>query len=130
MKELTNCPFCKGDLIIKTAKCSQCHTEIRGDFRFSRFHMFDKEQLYFIEIFLKNEGNIKLVEKELGISYPTVKNKLQKVIKTLGYTPHQNADEKKDYKNEVKKERLKVLNDLSKGLIDTKDAIEKIGELK
>ena len=64
--------------------------------------MFKTEDLYFIEIFLKNEGNIKLMEKDLGVSYPTVKSRLKNIIKTLGYQS----------KNSDSENRVKILNAL------------------
>jgi hypothetical protein len=81
--------------------------------------MFRPEDLYFIEIFLKNEGNIKLMEKDLGISYPTVKGRLKNIIKILGYQaegPHS-------------EDRVKVLKDLSAGVIDIKEAMKILGEI-
>ena len=80
--------------------------------------MFKPEDLYFIEVFLKNEGNIKLMEKDLGVSYPTVKNRLKNIIKTLGYNT----------KNSDSQDRLKILNALSDGEIDVKEALKSLGE--
>src|SRR3990167_8092197 len=120
MKELTCCPYCKGDFVIKEVECQSCKTQIKGSFSANRFHMFSPEDLLFIEIFLKNEGNIKLVEKDLGVSYPTVKTRLKNIIKTLGYQAEDhNANP-----------RLKILNDLSESKIDVKEAIKSLGGLK
>ena len=120
MKELTCCPYCKGDFVIKEVECQSCKTQIKGSFSANRFHMFGPEDLLFIEIFLKNEGNIKLVEKDLGVSYPTVKSRLKNIIKILGYHTedhHSNS-------------RLKILNDLSEGKINAKEALKNLGDLK
>lgn len=82
--------------------------------------MFNPDDLFFIEIFLKNEGNIKLMEKDLGISYPTVKNRLKSIIKTLGYQAEDSGSQ----------QRIRILNDLSDGKIDVEDAIKNLGDLK
>ena len=114
MKELSNCPFCEGDFNIKKVECQCCGTQIKGDFKPNRFHMFAPEDLLFIELFLVNEGNIKLMEKELGISYPTVKNRLKHIVQQLGYqqTPS----------------RTEILKSLSEGSITVDDALKKLGE--
>ena len=126
MQAFSNCPFCNGEVFIKEFECSNCHTEIRGKFRQNRFNLFSKEQLYFIEVFLKNEGNIKLVEKDLGISYPTVKGKLQKIIEVLGYSSQSAKEELESQKTE----RMKLLKDLKNGTADVAETLKKLGELK
>ena len=119
MHELTNCPYCGGDFVIKEVECQGCKTQIKSNFTVNRFHMFKQEDLYFIEVFLKNEGNIKLMEKDLGISYPTVKSRLKSIIKTLGYKSKPGDSE----------ERVKILGALSEGKIDIKEAIKSLGEM-
>lgn len=84
----------------------------------SKFEYLTSEQLNFIEVFLKNRGNIKDVEKELGISYPTVRAKLDEVIGALGYnvTPAPSVDKKK------------VVDMLDKGEISADEAIKILNE--
>ena len=118
MNELSNCPYCGGDFIIKEVECQGCKTQIKSNFRTNRFHMFKPDDLYFIEVFLKNEGNIKLMEKDLGVSYPTVKSRLKNIIKTLGYQT----------KNDDSEKRLKILDALSDGEINIKEALKSLGE--
>lgn len=120
MNELTNCPYCKGDFVIKEVECQGCKTEIKGSFKSNRFHMFSPNDLLFIELFLKNEGNIKLMEKDLGISYPTVKSRLKSIIKTLGYQAEDSPST----------QRMKILNDLSEGKIDVDHAMKHLRDLK
>lgn len=66
-------------------RCSDCGLRLVGDFESCEFCKFSDEDLEFIKIFIKCRGNIKEVEKELGISYPTVKNRLNEIVRTLGY---------------------------------------------
>lgn len=114
MKELCQCPFCEGELLIKECQCCNCHAEIKGEFTSNRFQMFTPEQLYFIERFLVNEGNIKLMEKDLGISYPTVKNKLKQITGKLGY--------------KTKRSQTDILQDLSQGNITAEEALKELGD--
>lgn len=82
---LSKCPVCSRQLDVKTLYCGNCNTEISGTFSLTKFSYLSKDQLSFVEIFLKNRGNIKDVEKDLNISYPTVRRLLNDVINALGY---------------------------------------------
>jgi hypothetical protein len=90
------CPICHSDLKVTKLECVKCHTEISGNFTLSKFNYLSKEHLFFIEVFIKNKGNIKAIEKELGISYPTVKKNLDEVIVHLGYEVSQEERIKTD----------------------------------
>lgn len=97
-KVLGECPICSSDLKVTKLSCDHCGTELTGNFQLSKFNYLSKEHLYFIEVFIKNKGNIKQIEKELGISYPTVKKNLDEVIVSLGYEVN---DEDKANKEEI-----------------------------
>lgn len=83
-KVISRCPVCSRALTVTRLKCDGCDTVIENNFRLSRFDYLSDEELYFTETFLRCRGNIKEVEKELGISYPTVRSRLDAVIKALG----------------------------------------------
>lgn len=106
------CPVCSSDLNVTKLKCVKCHTEISGNFQLSKFNYLSKDHLYFIEVFIKNKGNIKQIEKELGISYPTVKKNLDEVIVSLGY----------EVSNEDKVKKDEVFKKLEKGEITAIEA--------
>ena len=61
---------------------------MEGRFPISKLGLLSSEQQQFVEAFLVARGNIKEVEKDLGISYPTVRKKLDEVVDALGYAPH------------------------------------------
>ena len=84
-KVISRCPVCNMELTVARLKCDACDTVIENHFRLSKFDYLSEEELYFTETFIRCRGNIKEVEKELGISYPTVRAKLDAVIKSLGY---------------------------------------------
>lgn len=84
-KVISRCPVCNGELTVAKLRCDGCDTVIENNFRLSKFDYLSDEELFFTETFIRCRGNIKEVEKELGISYPTVRSKLDAVIKKLGY---------------------------------------------
>lgn len=77
------CPCCGEKMRITEYTCKKCKIRINGNFEKSSFLNLDAVQLKFAEIFLKNRGNIKEVEKELGVSYPSVKKFLDGVVDAL-----------------------------------------------
>lgn len=111
---LGKCPVCAGDLKVTELACNDCRTVIRGEFEPCKFCKLSKQHKYFIEVFIKNRGNIKEIEKELSVSYPTVRNKLDEVIEALGY--------KVEAKESVN--RKEILDRLSKGEISKEEALK------
>lgn len=119
MKEYLNkCPVCRSDLHTIKYRCSSCHTEIEGTFRGSKFSTLSEEHLDFIEIFVMNRGSIKEIEKVLGISYPSVRSKLDEVIQALGH----NID--------AGKSRVEILQMLDDGIITAAEATKLLEELE
>jgi hypothetical protein len=80
-----SCPVCGGDMRVTRLRCVSCDSELSGSFTATRLSRLKPEQWRFVETFLKNEGTIKDVETELGISYPTVRSRLRDVIRSLGF---------------------------------------------
>lgn len=121
------CPVCGEKLSITKLNCPKCSTSIEGDFHPCEFCRLPEEDLDFVKVFIKCRGNIKDVEKELGISYPTVRGKLDAVIKALGLEiPAKDTVKDKDLKEAAK---MEILEQLSKGEITAKEATEKIKNL-
>ncbi len=79
------CPVCGHELLVNRLSCTYCATKIEGEFSTCKFCRLPAEQREFIEVFIKCRGSIKEVERELGISYPTVRIRLDTVIAALGY---------------------------------------------
>ena len=117
-KVISKCPVCSKKLKITRLKCESCNTVIENDFQMSKFEYLTKDQLNFIEVFLKCRGSIKDVEKELKISYPTVRGKLDEVLVSLGYDKPKGED----------KNKSKVLDALEKGDITPEEAIKLLKE--
>ncbi|PLR89077.1 DUF2089 domain-containing protein [Bacillus sp. T33-2] len=111
---ITSCPVCSKTLKITKLHCTHCHTTIENDFELSKFASLSQEQLQFVETFLVCRGNIKEVEKELGISYPTVRGKLNDVITALGYEQQKKSES----------DEKKIVSMLEKGEITPEEAIK------
>ncbi len=121
------CPVCGEKLTITKLSCPKCSSAIEGDFQPCEFCRLPAEDLDFVKVFIKCRGSIKDVEKELGISYPTVRGKLDTVIKNLGFEV---PDKEAVRENEVKKAaRSDILEQLSSGVITPKEATEKLKNL-
>ena len=112
---LGQCPVCRNELRVTELTCFKCKTKISGEFQLDKFSKLDKEKLYFAEVFIKNRGNIKEIEKELGVSYPTVRKLLDEVIVALG---HSNKVENSE------SETNEILEKLSKGEISSDEALK------
>ena len=92
------CPACADPMSVTELTCSHCHTKVQGEFEAPGLHRLQAEQVQFVEVFLRCRGNIKEVERELKVSYPTVRSRLDQIIQSLGYPvparteePDQNA---------------------------------------
>ncbi len=111
---ITNCPVCHKELIVREYHCPDCEISFKGEFSRSWLAGFSASQLEFIKLFLLVQGNLKELQKRLGISYPTVKNRLSEIngIITKDAPPQQ------DY--------VDVLADLEEGFIDVEEAVAMI----
>ena len=127
---ITVCPVCSHDLHITHLSC---------EFSFSKFNYLNAETLYFIEVFVKNRGNIKAVEKEMNISYPTVKKYLDEAISSLGYSVDEEEETQstKESSNNfkfnetyIKTKQQEILNKIKTGEIKVDEAIKIIKKVK
>jgi len=86
-RQPTKCSVCGGEMVVRELECPACDITIKGRFETCPFCSLTGDQLELIKIFLKSRGNIKEVERELGISYPTVRARLDEIVRALGFTP-------------------------------------------
>jgi len=77
------CPVCGTPLRITKMTCPSCNSELTGSFQPCRYCALEERQRMFLETFLKSRGNLKDVERALSLSYPTVKNLLEELLRTL-----------------------------------------------
>ncbi len=104
---------------MKALFCPACGTEVHGRFAPNEFALLPKEHLDFLRLFVKARGNLKEVERILGVSYPTVRARLDALLKALGYEEGGGGEE-----------RLQVLEALRRGEISVEEAVARLREGK
>ena len=82
---IATCPVCANELTITRLHCRGCGSALEGEFGVGRFGRLDREQLSLLESFLRSRGNLKEMERELGISYPTVRGRVDALVRALGF---------------------------------------------
>ena len=117
----SQCPICGGEVVVTRINCRECNTTIDGHFSSRTFSQLTQKQMDFVETFVRLEGKITHMEKELGYSYPTIRKLLHDVIRALGYEP--GGDEISKLSEE---KRQKILNDLDEGTINYDDALKQL----
>src|SRR3954447_19170524 len=85
-KILESCPSCGGALEIGEVHCTVCETQVHARYRPCDFCLLSEEQSTFLLLFVTSRGNLSEVEKRLGVSYPTVRAKLDEIIERLSAT--------------------------------------------
>ncbi len=149
-KTLTRCPVCEEALHVSELTCGRCRTRVAGQFENCRFCSLPAEPLAFLETFLRCEGNLSRVEKDLGLSYPTVRNRFTAMLTALGYGEASAAPSRKSENAfayafstsdpiapeppsvpapDVGARRLAVLEALAKGEIKAEEASAALREL-
>jgi hypothetical protein len=84
---ISTCPVCSGELAVTRLHCRSCGTTLEGEFSVGRFGRLTREQLALLESFLRSRGNLRDMERELGISYPTVRSRVEALVRALGFGP-------------------------------------------
>lgn len=89
---ISTCPVCASELAVTRLHCRSCGTTLEGDFSVGRFGRLNREQLVLLESFLRSRGNLRDMERELGISYPTVRSRVEALVRALGFGPRDGDD--------------------------------------
>lgn len=137
---ITRCPVCSGELIATRLHCPSCETSIEGSFTagasplqeaFSPeqlrsllpFSRLSQEQLYFMLTFVRCEGRFNRMEDELGLSYPTLRSRLDEIIRAMGFEPARDEPrEAGGLRPPGPEERQEILDMLNRGEIDVEAA--------
>jgi len=122
-KLLVSDPTNGQDLVITELAGEESGITIRGRFEIPRYARLSEENEQFLETFLRCRGMLNSVEKELGISYPTVKSRLEALLSALELSPVKDETSKKDKSAEKK---AKILEQLERGEITADEAKAKI----
>lgn len=123
-KILEKCPSCGGELEITRLNCTTCETVITARYQPCRFCKLPPEQLEFLTVFVKNRGNVKEMERELGISYWTIRTKLNELVKALGFEVEAVQEE------DTRERRRDILDQVARGEISATEAAERLVQLR
>lgn len=117
----TRCPICEQEMHVTALECAHCGTEIRGRFETGRFARLKTDDLYFIEIFVKNRGNAYRVAEELEIAYSVVRARLTEIIAALGY---ESEPETREETTMPPERRKAILEEVANGKLTSEQAVK------
>jgi hypothetical protein len=134
---ISTCPVCEGELAITRLHCRSCGTALEGEFGVGRFGRLSREQLTLLESFLRSRGNLKDLERELGISYPTVRGRIEALLRALGLADGDEpavdepieADAPNPTTDDDAAERRAILDRLARREMSAEDAAEALRAL-
>lgn len=110
------CPECKEALKVGRMICPTCKVTLEGDFEVSALGKLSPEDQVFVVAFVRHHGSIKKMESLFGVSYPTIKNRLNAISVTL------------DKNFDAPSPNLYVLEQLSRGELNVEEALERLSE--
>jgi hypothetical protein len=106
---------CGERLAITRLQCPGCATELSGEFTSCEFCALSADQRELLRVFLSSRGNLKEIERHLGVSYPTARARVAELLSALGLgTPSPDP-------------QLEVLESLARGSIDVDEALKRLG---
>jgi hypothetical protein len=79
----STCPYCRNPMAVTRMGCGRCGIQVEAAFPVSRLAALPLEHQRFVEMFLLADGSLKEIAEQLGVSYPTIRNRLDKVIAAL-----------------------------------------------
>jgi hypothetical protein len=136
---IEQCPACGGELIVTQQSCSNCDTVILGRFRSNIFSRLSPENLHFLELFVKNRGNVKDMEREMGWSYWTIRTRLNEIIAELGFEGEAGSetgdsqepdDSEPEESPALAGQRRQIIGQLESGELTVSEAAAKLAGLK
>ncbi len=125
-KLIEQCPACGGEMIVTQQSCTRCETVVLGRFKSDIFSRLSAESLNFIIVFVKNRGNIKEMERELGLSYWTIRNRLNEVIAELGFE----TEVEDAAATQTAQHRQTILARLESGELSVEEATTQLAQIK
>jgi hypothetical protein len=129
---ISTCPVCSSELAVTRLHCRSCGTTLEGDFSVGRFGRLNRDQLTLLESFLRSRGNLRDMERELGISYPTVRGRVEALVRALGFGPRADADDTDEVATEpaaAPRSRAEILEALARHELSAEDAATAIRAL-
>ena len=111
---ITRDPVSGNELIVTRLECPQSGIVIEGQFSLGWIGRLSREQLDFVELLVKNRGNIQKLAQDLEIAYNTARSRLDEIVTALGGAPE----------GDGRADRLLILNRLSAKEISVEEAMQ------
>lgn len=119
-----SCPVCSSTLALTRLSCDECGTELAGHFPTCEFCVLTPEDRQTLRVFLSSRGNMKEVERHLGVSYPTARARFDAILTKVGIAPGAGDEPENPQDNQ---DRVGVLEQLHRGEIDIDEALGRLG---
>jgi hypothetical protein len=126
---IATCPVCGGELLVTRLHCKSCDTTIEGSFGAGRFARLGRDQSILLESFLRSRGNLREMERELSISYPTVRARVDALVRALGLGSAEPAPDDTTVDEDPASARRDILERLSRHEIGADEAAAAIRAL-
>jgi hypothetical protein len=123
----SHCPVCDDVLTVTRLHCNTCDTSIDGRFQVSRLEQLSPVQLAFVELFVRCEGKLNWAAQELKLSYPTVRARLDEVIRAMGYEVREMPPAEE--RQRAVEQRQTILDVLAGGKITSAEAVRQLQSL-
>ena len=107
-KLASTCPCCSAKMEIECLRCTSCDVTIQGHIPIPRLARLSAEDREFVELFVRSSGSLKAVAGKLGISYPTVRNRLDGVIQSLQQEEEAERDARKQILDAIEQGQMSV----------------------
>ncbi|HVN55671.1 MAG TPA: DUF2089 domain-containing protein [Anaerolineaceae bacterium] len=137
LKLFEKCPACGGEIIIQEIRCANCQLVMRGEFTPGPFAALSEDQFTFVRSFLRVRGNLSELEKVLGISYPTIRNKIDEINLALdqadsigGVAQGQKETRLENAQSSTDSERQSILQQVAAGKLSASEAIQLLNQRK
>ena len=113
----TNCPVCSTRLAVTRLTCPSCETELSGAFASCEFCVLTDEDREVLRVFLASRGNMKDLERHLGVSYPTARARFDALLGKIGIDRPAVAPAPS---------RVELMEQVARGEIDIDEALRRL----
>jgi hypothetical protein len=113
----SNCPVCSSRLVLTRLSCPSCETELSGAFTQCEFCVLSDEDRDVLRVFLASRGNMKELERHLGVSYPTARARFDTLLAKLGIERGPVAPVA---------DRVQLMEQVARGEIDVDEALRRL----
>ena len=123
----THCPVSGEPLEVTRLASPVSGVVIEGRFQPNEFALLPPEPLEFLRIFVRVRGNLKEAERVLGVSYPTVRARFERMLEALGYEV---KDPPPDEDESTRSRTDEILSKLESGELEADLATELLKKLR